>query len=121
MRIISKQSKRDSSFPIFQTLNIFPVQHLFIYKVLKIFYERSGNMGTENLFYTTRNVNLRKFRTPKVNKSHFRNSFVFLGPAIFNRIPLQLKLSPNLKLFCKKVGIWLFNISDVRCLREIII
>jgi hypothetical protein len=51
-------------------------------------------MGTENLFYTTRNAALRFFKTPKANKSHFRNSFVFLGPTFLNKIPLDLKILP---------------------------
>lgn len=120
MRVILKKTKRESSFPLFRRLKVLPIQNLFIFKVLKLFYIVSGNTGTENLFYNTRSYAKNLFRTPKVNKNIFKQSYQFLGPHIFNKLPLYLKSSNNLKSFLFNVKCWLFLVEDVSFLHSIL-
>ncbi|KAG8319844.1 hypothetical protein J6590_108404 [Homalodisca vitripennis] len=102
LRIILKKAKRESSFPLYSQLKILPIQHLFIFKVLRLFFVRSGNLGTNNLYYATRFAHNRNYRLPKVNKTIFKHSITYLGPKYFNFLPLDIKNAANLKTFCKK-------------------
>lgn len=45
-----------------------PIQNCFVFKVLKLFYLKSGNNGTENMFYNTRSADKLLLDMPKVNK-----------------------------------------------------
>lgn len=113
IRLILNCPMRESSFPLFCHLRILPVQHLYVFKVLKIFYIRSGNIGTENLLYQTRRNVQRYFRLPKVNKSFFKHSFQYSAPKYFNQLPQFVKDCPNLRKFLKQLKDWLFSNTDV--------
>jgi hypothetical protein len=113
LRIILRKNLRDSSFPLYNDLKILPIQHLFIYKVLRIFYVRSGNRQNFNRYYSTRNTVQGIFILPKVKKIIFRRSLSYLGPKFFNQIPGDIKLVNSKKRFSNKVFQWLMNQSDV--------
>ena len=59
-------------------------------------------------------------KTPKVNKETFKHSFSFIGPFIFNKLPLQIKQCHSYKLFCKQIKNWLLEIEDTCALRYIL-
>jgi hypothetical protein len=80
LRIILKKKLRDSSYPMYLELNILPVQHLFIFKVLRIFFIRSGNCENIDSSYFTRDMARGNIRTPKVNKNIFRQAIQYLAP-----------------------------------------
>lgn len=113
LRIILRKSSRERSFPLYLELNVLPLQHLFIFKTLRLFYTRSGNRGSCRPSYHVRSNLQRNFIKPKVNKSIFKHSFSFLGPHLFNQLPLDIKLSGNLKQFCTRVYKWLIQFYDV--------
>lgn len=113
VRLILNCPIRESSFPLFCHLKILPVQHLYTFKVLKIFYIRSGNTGTQNLLYQTRRNSQKYFRLPKVNKSVFKQSYQYCAPKYFNQLPQIIKDCPNLKHFMKELKCWLFTLNDV--------
>ena len=114
-----KKLKRESSFPLYRELNIKPIQHLFVYKVLSLFFIRSGNVGNDNKHYITRYVRSNNFRLPKVNKTIFRHSFQYLGPKFFNQIPLNIKNILNFKKFCQQTIIWLNEQQDINHLTSV--
>uniref|UniRef100_A0A1B6LGF7 Reverse transcriptase domain-containing protein n=1 Tax=Graphocephala atropunctata TaxID=36148 RepID=A0A1B6LGF7_9HEMI len=120
LRIILKKNKRESSFPLFLQMKILPFQHLFIFKVLRLFFIRSGNVRT-NLNYNTRFNTNQQFRLPKVNRSIFRHSFCYLGPKYFNKLPAVIKNTNNLNKFCKIITDWLFSIQDPDFLNNILV
>ena len=120
MRIILKKCKRDSSFPLYTQLKILPVQHLFVFKVLRLFYIRSGELGFINLTYSARGLNQGIFRTPKVNRSMFRHSYKYLGPKYFNKLPLELKLCASVKRFIFLLKDWLLSIEDIHLLNNVL-
>lgn len=56
--IILNRLRRESSYRSFRFLKILPLPHLYVYKVFNMLYVRSGNTGTNPLFYQTgRNEN----------------------------------------------------------------
>lgn len=120
IRILTFKNKRESALPLFRMLNILPLKYLFLYKVLKIFYVRSGNIGTERLGYNTRSVSQGHFTRPKVNKVLYRNSLLFLGPKVFNLVPKDIKLSPNINVFLKDLKSWLLGKDDINDLLSVI-
>ena len=69
--------------------------------MLRIFYRRSGNSGNENLFQRTRAATQGLFVRPKVFKTLFRNSLIFLGPKCFNMLLLEIKNSKSVSIFMK--------------------
>lgn len=113
MRIVLQKRKIESSFPLFFQLKILPVQHLFTYKVLRLFYIRSGNQGTTNLYYRTRSLTNNKFRVPKVNKSIYRQSFSYIAPKLFNQIPPKIKEHNNIKKFSRVLYSWLLDNENI--------
>lgn len=112
MRIILRKSAIESSFPLYEHLKVLPIQHLFVYTVLKIFYIKSGNRGNDNLYYDTRRVLHGFFRLPKVNKVIFRRSILYLGPKLFNQLRESIRNLNIIKHFCLKVLGWLSSQCD---------
>lgn len=114
IRILKFKPKRESALPLYTQLKILPLTHLFVYKVLKVFYNRSGNYGVERTYNRTRSSTQGLFIHPKVNKSIFKKSFLFLGPKIYNKIPSFIKNNNNsCKQFLCKVRKWLFTRDDL--------
>jgi len=120
IRLLSYKARREPSFPLFKQLNILPLKHLFVYKVLRVFYIRSGNIGLTRSNYFTRGVAHRLLLRPKVNKTIFRNCFVFLGPKIFNNLPTYIKECKGFPKFQFKVKNWLFQIPQISTIIEIL-
>jgi hypothetical protein len=60
------------------------------FKVLTLFYLKSGNRSTDNL-YDMRSVDRMLSKTLKVNRVLFRHSYLYLAPCIFNRIPMKIR------------------------------
>lgn len=113
LRIMLSKRKRDSSFPLFVEVRIMPIQQLYVFKVLRLFFLRSGNTGTTDLLHETRSIKRRVFRVHKVNKSSFKHSFVYSGPTLFNKLPQNIKEINNIKHFCVKVKSFLLNYENL--------
>ncbi|XP_039299150.1 uncharacterized protein LOC120354991 [Nilaparvata lugens] len=120
IRLILHKRKRESSFPLYCNLKIMPIQNLYIFKVLKMFYLISGNCGIENLYYNMRSNDRILYRTPKVKKCIFRNSCLFIGPYLFNKLPLNIKICASYTKYCKKLIHWLFELNDTSTLRTVL-
>ena len=118
--MILNKSKRTSAFPLFVQLNILPVEHLFIYTVLRVFYIRSGNVGTNDLIYKTSHTENRNFRLPKVKKESFRQALQYIGPKAFNQLPLEIKSCKNVNSFCSMLKKWLMSKPDVSFLTNVV-
>jgi hypothetical protein len=87
---------------------ILPVQHLYVFKVLRLLYLMSGNKPLANEYYATRSKIHQIFKTPKVVKSILRQSLNYVGPKYFNQLPKQIKESTTLKEFCLLLKIMVF-------------
>lgn len=99
---MSRKNKRESSFPMNVQLRILPTLHLFIFKVLKLFFIRSViDQLTIVLLYKTNSATL--FKQPKLNRL-FEDQFsslVYLGPKFYNHVSVSIINIVNLKVFCQ--------------------
>lgn len=122
IRIILFKNKMESSFPLYTSLKVLPIQHLFVFKVLQIFFIRSGNNGTELIQhkYTTRSKAANLIKKPKINKTIMARSFVFLGPKIFNDLPNEMKNAKSILVFKKQLKQWLFSFETTTHLTQIL-
>jgi hypothetical protein len=122
IRIILYKNRRESSFQLFKQLNILPLQNLYIFKVLQIFFIRSGNNETNLIRHNhdTRSRSANLIRKPKISKSLMTRSFIFLGAKIFNDMPTDLKLSRSMSKYKNKVKQWLFNFEDTSQLIQVL-
>ncbi len=109
------------SWPLFLQSNILPLRHLFIYKVLVIFYNKCGDIPfTES----RHSYNLRlipTFRIPKHFLTFYKQSIEFIGPKMYSKIPNIIRKSKSLAIFKRNVKIWLFCNNNVECLLNSII
>ena len=87
LRTMAKRPRRCSSFPLFQHYNVLPLQHLFIFKVLLAFYKRSGIKGPPSNHETTRYQANRPHPIPRPFNQFFKQTFIYLGPYIMNKLP----------------------------------
>lgn len=96
------------SADLFRQTGILPVRHLFYFKVLKIFFMRSGYLESPmSNTYNMRNSNsvrLNIFRT-----TLFRNSYTIVSRKLYNSLPAELRSIRNCPLFLKSVKLWLLN------------
>lgn len=120
IRILSYKGKREPSLPLFKQLGILPLKYLFVYKVLKIFYVRSGNIGVTRMHYQTRMSSQSFFIRPRVNKTIFSRCFVFLGPKIFNVLPKYIKECSNLRRFQNNLKSWILLRNQIDDLMQIL-
>lgn len=120
LRIIKKKTRIDSSYPLYLELDILPIQNLFIYKVLQIFFIRSGNRETNDFFYRTRSIENNYIKIPKVNKDVFRRSLEYLGPKYFNQLPVEIKKNRNRNKFKRNVYKWIIEKANIAFLNTIL-
>lgn len=120
VRIITFKCKHEPSLPLFRQLKVLPLKYLFIFKVLKLFYMRSGDGYAMQFAYITRAATEGLFMRPRVHKTFFGKSFVYLGPKIFNTLPNQIKATRNKYRFLKELKKWLLEKNCINYLLEII-
>ena len=113
IRCILKKPLTEPSFPLFKRLNILPLKHLYVYRVVKLFYLRCHNWGS-----LERSYNLRQHRTnsfiiflPKLEFS--RHSFDYIGPTLFSKIPDDIKGYASIRKFRTSLISWLFGSPNI--------
>lgn len=101
VRTILKKSRLTPSRPLFKQLQILPLRQLYIYRALRIFFNRCNQYGQKlpPSVYNTRNNNI--FYVPKPKKTFFKKSFLYICPRIFNLLPSELKESNKLTKFSR--------------------
>lgn len=110
LRIIWKQRRREHSFCLFCSSQILPLRHLYFYKVLKIFYIRSGYLLNQNLTACNLRSNQRCLATiPQHNTQRFFNFYTSLAPRLFNRLPFELRSTRKSFSFNRQIKKWLFS------------
>lgn len=121
IRLISQKGKFEHTRPLYDDLRILPLKHLFIFKVLKIFYERSGGVQyITNNIYRQRLRNVNQFPVPKPNYSFYIKTINFIAPRIFNQLPDQIKEARNRKFYLNKLRKWLLSLNDIEFLFHVL-
>jgi len=110
IRIITNKCRFTPSYPLFLSLRILPLRHLFCFKTLRLFFLRSGNLNQRiNTRYNLRNNSLNLVAILRARTTHFFNSFDALAPRLFNKLPRELRAESNISLLTTKLRNWLFN------------
>lgn len=113
IRTITAKNKRHPSFPLFQTLNLLPLQHLFAYRTLKTFFRRSGTQATTTVprIHNTRNQNVHV--VPQAQSTLYQKSYCTVAPKWANLVPAEVKSfrGKGEKVFCKELKKWIFNMG----------
>jgi hypothetical protein len=111
IRILLSKMRYHRSFPLFQQLNYLPLRHFYIFKVLKVFYNKSGEYGKPNLRSLRNNHNF--LSVPLAKKEIFNKFISVLYPRFFNHLPDRIKLIINKRVFLKNVKTWLLEKEHV--------
>jgi hypothetical protein len=119
IRLITKSTRTEASFPLFTRLNILPLKYMFVYKVLKLFYQRSGNTIENRGNYRNRLRNAEHLPIPRPRNTFFSMNFQFLAPRLFNKLPVEIKRTHSPKVFNRKLRNWLLNHSSIDFLLKI--
>lgn len=68
IRNISFKTRRESAWRFYGEFKILSIKYLFMYKILKIFFNKVGNMEIDRQYHNTRSVKKGLFATPKLKK-----------------------------------------------------
>lgn len=114
IRIMGFRATQDPSWPIFQSLELLPLQHLYVFKVLKLFYIISGNDFANYADYNLRSNFQFKKNVPKFKSNLRRSFFSVISPILFNNLPTHLRMCSGLSVFSKTLLIWLKQTKNIR-------
>lgn len=112
IRNVCKTHRLANSMHLFRYQQVLPVRHLFYFKVLKVFFKRSGYLQSpisdlrnlrSNSAYL---VNIPFFRT-----TSYRNSYPIISCKLFNTLPVNIRNIRNMNVFLKKIKIWLLDLD----------
>lgn len=112
----------EPSFPLFKSLNILPLRHLYVYKVLRLFYLRGGH-NTIRRTITNRSLRTAHAVTvPRTRTEHLRRFITVIAPFIYNKLPTDIcNGNDQCKRFSKNLRNWLFSKSDVEDLMCVVV
>lgn len=110
------------SLPLFVKYKILPLRYLYVFKVLKMHYLRSGNRFS-NADTSERYMLRNKHRiwVPHPNKEHFKRNFLYIAPKLFSKLPVNIVKAVSIRDFSTLLKEWLFAITDVESLFKTII
>lgn len=112
IRQIFKLRKTEHSFPYFKQLNIFPLRHLYIYRVLRLFFVRSGQNVSNSLAKSIRLKSLNRVTLPRPNSEAFKKFYLYMASKLFNKVPFHISKATNLNHFSKYLKQWLFSFNS---------
>lgn len=115
IRIMCFKKKRDSAWTLFSKKKILPLKHLYVFRVLKQFFSKSGNRLNKILKQYNLRVNNLCF-IPKINSTLFQKCFLVSAPKLFNKIPKTIKVGKNSSEFFLLLKDFLFTVSDITTL-----
>jgi hypothetical protein len=119
IRLMHFRNKRSPSWPLFLVSNILPLRHLYIFKVMKVYFVMSGNRNLS--CYPLRNNNMFFKNVPKFFKTHFSNYFLVSAPTIFNKLPIDIRSLSSKGKFISCLRVWLLQFSSVNFIFDVII
>jgi len=110
IRILCKKHRLHASFDLFKKLSILPVKHLYCYKVLKLFFIRSGYLNSRSSNTYSLRVNSQNFVVvPGFRTCAYENFYLVASCRLFNSLPDSVRNIRLHKVFLKTIKIWLLN------------
>lgn len=120
VRLIAKQGYREPSLPLFRSMLILPLRYVYLFKVLRIFFNRSRNSNNQRqeVPYCLRDTG--NFVVPRAKKNILMKFYTNIAPRVFNQLPIKIKNCRNENSFCRLLKIWMFTIDDIEVLLNIV-
>lgn len=112
VRVILKKNRVAPSLPLFKQIDILPLKHFYVFKVLKLYYLRSGNSPSGREIETRTRQNA-TYVVPRPYNEFFKRTYLYTGPLFFNILPDNIKYLQTIKSFCKSCKGYLLE-SDGR-------
>ena len=118
LRTLLRKPRNESSWHLFKSSKILPLKHLYVYKVLRVFFKRSG----QHIIRLDERYNFRAnhqllYSIPRFNNNHFRR-YIFV--TFFNSLPDSVRRQFRAKPFLSLVKNWLFERSDITYLVRVV-
>ena len=119
-RLVVRPPRDHDIVDILKSLHWLPVKARVLFKVLLLVYKSLNNLAPEylsslfipyqQLHYGLRSNNLQLLRIPKSSlKSYGKRSFSYGAAVEWNKLPLDLRLSPSVSVFKSKLKTYLFR------------
>ena len=118
-RIITRTRKFEHITPILKQLHWLPVSHRIVFKLLLFTYKALNGISPQYLknlitprssLRTLRSSDKCLLHTPKWNLvSYGRRSFSSAAPELWNSLPLDIKTSPNVNIFKRRLKTHIFQ------------
>ena len=121
LRLMHFKNKRFHSWPLFDISKILPLKHLYVFKVLDLYFDISGNRNLSCHTHNLRKNSIRSKLVPKFCKTHFFNYFLVKAPTIFNNLPMQLREIQCKRKFMNSIKTWLLHNESINFLFEVIV
>lgn len=113
VRLLCNKTRLVSSWPLFLSKNILPLRHMYIYKVLRLFFNRSGNQNLHIYESHDSRSNGQNFvMIPRYNTTFFLKSFFVMAPTFLNKLPLNIRILTNRNKFLSELKKLLFTFSN---------
>lgn len=112
VKVMCFKKRRHSSWPLYSSLMILPLKHLYVFRVLRLYFSKSGNRLSKIL----KNYSLRKNNlcyVPRTKYTFISKCFLVTAPRLFNSLPDNIKLSKHLYEFCNLLKDFLFKSKDL--------
>ena len=122
-RILKIMGNREIRFPtieLFIENRVLSVRQLYILLLVNYMKKNENRNNVVNHTHNTR-IRERNYQdVPRMNTAFGQRSIVYLGPTIFNRIPVEIKEEENINRFKRKIRHWLLSIG-IHCSEELIV
>lgn len=116
IRIMARVPRTEHAMVFFKQFHILPLRYLYVFRVLRIFFIRGGNVQSNARVYSSRLRFQNKVILLKANVEAFRRFFTFCALKFYNYLPFHVSSSLNLRIFLKELKSWLFSLEDVEFL-----
>lgn len=121
IRIMCFKPSFSPSWPLFENLSILPLRHIFVFKVLRIFYVKSGNNFVTHAGYNLRSNHTFLKHIPKFRLDLRRNFINIVAPIIFNNLPLDIRKCGNFSSFSIYLKEWLHQTKNIDHLFQLLV
>jgi len=95
---------------LYKELNVLSVKKLF-YKASVLYIIKNNLTSDSEHDYKTRqqyNISI-----PLMHRKLTQSSFLYIGPKLYNKLPLDIKHSISIKVFKKKITDWLLKEQNI--------
>ena len=118
-RLVARKKKRDSVSSVIKELHWLRVESRIIFKILLLVFKSIHGMCSRNLTqkitykgYNCRPNDYLQLETKKAVTNYGKRMFEYVGPRLWNALPLEVRMEEEIDSFKKKVKTMLFRDSE---------